>query len=328
MDPDKVCDDLLALSAEEFLDKYRNMPMANGSKPDRSGEALTAIIRGVITARPGWQLASADFASIEARIVLWLAKSPAIQMIKDFDNGIGQDIYIVMAEAIYDRKGLTKENKVERDLGKRAVLGCGFGMGADKFLATCLKYQVYIDFDLAQKAVTAYRSMFAEVPQLWRGLERAAITTMRTGRPSEYSLITYRRDGDFLLCQLPSGRDLRYYKPELKTGINKFGKEGTSLTYLTTDQQTKQIVRTDTYGGALTENVVQAMARDMMAPCVNKLHTLKDYHVILHTHDEVIGEGTPTFDWSIKSKILSEPPAWAADFPLRNELELMKRYRK
>ena len=122
--------------------------------------------REILLAPPGHLLVIADSASIEARVLAWLAEQQDLLEIF-WQKG---DPYKTMAATIYG-KPETEITKEERTLGKVAVLGCGYGMGASKFQATAKTYGIDIDFDLAQLAVTTYRQTNKSIVDLWRFLD-------------------------------------------------------------------------------------------------------------------------------------------------------------
>ena len=121
---------------------------------------LSSCIRGMFVPTPGHKMYVTDFSAIEARVVMWLAEDPGVKMFAEKDTHPEvDDVYVRMAKMIGG--GAT------RQLGKQAVLGCGFGMGVDKFADTCAKYGVAVTPALAERAVTMYRKTFAKVPRFW-----------------------------------------------------------------------------------------------------------------------------------------------------------------
>jgi DNA polymerase len=278
---------------------------------------VSRALRGMLIAAPGHTLVGADFKSIEARVVLWLARDPGLKLFTE-----GADIYVEMAQDI-------DPANPNRQLGKQAVLGCGFGMGAPKFLDTCAKYGIEVDGALAERAVKAYRRKFFKVPQLWRALEDAAIAAAKNpGKtfqisPKEFVSIRYHYDGErFLTCTLPSGRKLYYPYPKLEPG-----KYGEQLTYMGVDSTTKAWRREHTYGGKLTENVVQAIARDLMALALLRLEA-HGYPVVMTVHDEAVCEvieaGGP--EMAYVEEVMCELPDWAEGLPVEAEGFIGRRY--
>lgn len=270
---------------------------------------VSKALRGMLIASEGNVLVGADFSAIEARGVLWLAGDPGLEILRR-----GEDIYVAMAADI--------AADATRQLGKQAVLGCGFGMGPPKFQTTCESYGMPVDLDLAKKAVYAYRSKFPEVPKLWTACEAAAMAAVRNpGKAYRVTMgpgLVYARSGEFLRCQLPSGRFLYYPFPEIGEG-----KYGPCLTYMGIDSQTKAWRREDTYGGKLVENVTQAVARDLMAEALLGLEAA-GHNPVMTIHDEAVCD--TNVNYARLLPIMCNLPAWAEGFPLAAEGFSNRRY--
>jgi DNA polymerase len=188
--------------------------------------ALAKACRGALIASEGYELYAADFKAIEARKLAWMANCES--QLKLFRSG--GDPYLAMACAIYNRE-ITKKNKAERQLGKKAVLGLGYAMGWEKFQATVWAEEgIWLDDKFCKRVVNIYRKITCpEMPILWKAIERAAI--LATQNPGEEfsaggdpltgdGAVTYFTSGRFLHCRLPSGRLLAYLDPEVHTKIN------------------------------------------------------------------------------------------------------------
>ena len=169
------------------------------------------MLRSMFRAADGRELIWADYAQIEARVLFWLA---------DEQSGLdlfrkGLDPYCDMASGIYERE-ITKADKTERQVGKTAVLGLGYGMGSKKFVATCkANAGVEIDRKFSRKVVKAYRTRFSKVPEYWYANERCAIAAVKTGDEYPCGKATWKMKDKFLQCVLPSGRKLSYYDPQI-----------------------------------------------------------------------------------------------------------------
>lgn len=133
--------------------------------------------------------------------------------------------------------------------------------------------------------------------------------------------------GQFLYCQLPSGRRLAYYKPRVEMVRNKFGTDKMTLTYLTLDAKTKQLVRRSSYGGLLTENLVQAISRDIM---VSAMFNVKNDNIdiVLTVHDELLLECETTLEIDRVTQLMIRPLPWAKNLPLAVNAWRGKRYGK
>jgi len=283
--------------------------------------AISSCLRGMIISKPGYDLLVADYSAIEARVLLWHAKDEA--GLNNYREG--KDIYVDMAKDIYYKEEI---NKKERQLGKTAILGCGYGMGATKFHATCQAWGLDISEGLARKAVEAYRSRYKSVIDLWKRQERAAIRATETSEQVPSGRVKWARHGKFLYCRLPSGRCLAYYRPKIQEVITPWGETRRALTFMGVNSQTKAYERQSTYGGKLVENITQATARDIMAHAMLKCEE-KGYRLVLSVHDEVIAEVPEGFG-SMEEfiEILTAPHSWSTGCPIEAEGWRGKRYKK
>lgn len=189
------------------------------------------------------------------------------------------------------------------------ILGLGYGMGAAKFKATLANYGTDISDEFAQKAVQTYRSTFRKIVALWYETEADAV-----GRNGDW-----RDEDGFLVCTLPSGRELFYYNPRRE---EKNGRE--RLTYSSTLGTT--VVREETYGGKLVENLVQATARDVL---VDGMFALEQagMPIVATVHDEIIAEcDGDRMEEGIE--LLTKTQPWSSGLPLAVEGFVCRRYRK
>ncbi len=284
--------------------------------------ALSSCIRGMFTATPGCDLFVADFAAIEARVVMWLAGAEnGLEMFRKQDaDPTYPDIYVQMARRVLGRNDLTKADKTERQLGKQIVLACGYGMGHVKFQQTCATYGIECDEELAQKSVQMYRSTFDTVRKFWYAQEEAFRMCLTQGKTVTCGPVSYRKTGDWIYCRLPSGRELAYHKARVETDGR--------LSHMTTCTMTKKYVRRDTYGGKLTENITQAVARDLMAAAMLRLHK-RGYRILLTVHDEIVAEraeGSGSIGEVID--LMTTVPDWAKGCPIAAEGWKGTRYKK
>jgi len=291
-------------------------------------DALSSCIRGMIIAAPGHQLMVADYAAIEARVVMWLAEEQyGLKQFREFDAGIGEEPYIIMAQNIYNRVDIPKKG-TERQLGKTAILGCGFGMGDVKFLSTCHAWGIPIPADLAKKAVETYRSIYPRVRTSWFAQEAAAIRAVQTSESVDCGRVQWQSSGDALLCRLPSGRSLVYNSPTLEYVKTPWGESKLALHFMGVNGVTKKWEREHTYGGKIVENITQAVARDIMAYAMFKAEK-SGYPVAFSVHDEIVSEVPDGFgSISEFEKILCTLPVWAKDCPITAKGFITKRYRK
>jgi DNA polymerase bacteriophage-type len=290
-------------------------------------ECLSFALRGLIIPTPGRELFVADYAAIEARVVFWLAEDEeALNIFRRKEC-----IYLAMASDIY---GKEMKDKVlyasERQLGKQAVLGLGYQMGAPKFVDTCAKYGIHLDLDFAKFVVDKYRNRFWRIKEMWWNQEAAAIeATKRPGTSVRCGRILWRVVDDVLHCKLPSGRLLSYVGPMVVKRPTPWGTAKDALTYMGVDPYTKKWRRQDTYGGMLVENITQAVARDLMAEAMLRAHDGDTYDVILSVHDELIAEAdVGTGDVKEFENLMAGLPDWAEGCPVTAEGWRGFRYKK
>ncbi len=303
-------------------------------------ELYASAIRSCIVAPKGMVLDVGDFATIEVRVLFWLAGNK-----KGLDAlASGKDLYIDMAASIYSMpaEAIADEYKAgdiqRRQLGKATVLGAGFGMGigGEKFQATAkLQYGLDIPLSMAQAAIRSYRERHPSVPAFWRNIEQGAKSALlNRGRAYKHGFLTWRYEGDFLTCELPIGRKLSYFKPKLERKLTLYG-ESTVLSYMGIDATTKQFVRQKTWGGKLAENATQAVARDLLMEAVALIEKTTSTRTVLTVHDEIVGERysvdaeTDAANHEAFLKAMETVPAWAKGIPVKvSDCWTSERYRK
>ena len=180
---------------------------------------------------------------------------------------------------------------------------------------------------LMKHIVDIYRNRYPEVKAVWNNLELAAVEAVVKNEKRTCGKVAYFMDGDWLCCELPSGRLLRYRDPEVNIEVNDFGKKQASLRYMNVEGTTGIWKRTHTYGGKLLENVSQAMARDIMVAAI--LNMKDDYKLGMTVHDEIVAEvdeNKGNIDEFIDYVIPKD--AWLKGLPLDAEGEIVQRYRK
>jgi DNA polymerase len=318
-------------------------------------EALSHGLRGAITASPGHILYVADYAAIEARVLLWLAEDDGALDV--FRNN--EDIYCYMADDIYGYKTNKTDHPKERGIGKIAVLGLGYQMGPSKFVETCAAGGVTIkedseclhcgvvsrehrkvkthDFEAADpdeitavKVVDAYRSKFWRVKDMWNEQEATAIWAVEN-EGGEYSAgrVLWQVEGRFLYCTLPSGRKLAYPDPVVEMTTTSWGAERKQLTFMAVNTYNHQWMRQSTYGGMIVENITQAVARDLMADAFMRCEETGIYKPVLTVHDELIAEALAGIG-SVHDfeALVAKCEPWAAGLPVAAEGWCGFRYHK
>lgn len=285
-------------------------------------DAVSSCIRGMFICTEGKTLFGGDYSSIEARVLPWLAgDDSALDVFRS-----GRDVYKDMATDIY---GILYEavTKTQRQLGKQAILGLGYQMGAERFVDTCAQYGIVISIEEAQRIVDIYRDKYCLIKKFWYDMEAAAIKAFKNkGSFVKNGKIGWGMDGDFLCCKLPSKRLISYYKPELGKVTTPWGKKKSQLSYMHLDSMTRKFVRTSTYGGKIVENITQGVARDVMVEGMFKLEDA-GYQIVMHTHDETMSEKA---EGSVEEyeRLMGTNPAWGLDIPLVVEGWTGNRYGK
>lgn len=316
--------------------KINALRLIYGNVPD----ALSALIRTALIPSEGHIFIDADFSAIEARVISWLAcESWRLDVFRTHGK-----IYEASASQMF---GVPIEKIVKgqpeyelRARGKVAELALGYqgGLGAMRRMDTGHKLDGLSD-DEVQDIVYKWRDRCPRIVGLWATLQKAAVDVIQFGgtitipltsydpnrQDSPYyssgSRLTIRREYDnntdstALTIELPSGRKLYYQSPSI--GANEWG--APSIEYMGVDQQTGTWVKLETYGGKLTENVVQAVARDCLAQAIDKLEAA-GFPVVFHIHDEVVIDVAPRDDpekmLAQVVEIMTQPIPWAEGLPL------------
>ena len=266
-------------------------------------------LRRSILAPKGHVVVVADSAQIEARVLAWLSQQ--MDIVNAFATK--QDVYKLMASAIYNVpvEDITKD---QRFIGKICVLGLGYGMGPQKLQQTLkvgnMGPSVDISEDECRRIVNIYRQKNWKIKAFWKKMDQV-ITNMTLGIESKEGPLEVGKG----FIRLPNGMFLQYFGLHGTAEITRDDLVMTETTYLTRTGRTKL------YGGLLTENVVQALARVIIAEQMLKIHDA-GYRIVTMTHDEIViiakkKDAKKALDFMIKT--MSTPPDWAPDLPLAAE---------
>lgn len=283
---------------------------------------FSELIRTAFIPSDGCRFVVSDFAAIEARVLAWIAGEE--WTLEAFRQG--KDIYCETASMMY-RVPVEKhgQNSHLRQKGKVAVLACGYqgGVGAMKRMDKGGS----IPEDELQSVVDQWREANPKVVKLWRTCELAAKTAIQEHRTVRLAHgIAFSYINRNLFIQLPSGRKLCYWDTRLKQD-DYTGR--LSITYMGVNQETKQWGETETYGGKLVENIVQATARDCLAVAMTKVSDL-GYKIVMHVHDEMIVD-VPNTDTEAPGRInaiMAQPIDWAEGLPLKGDTYETPFYKK
>ncbi len=274
---------------------------------------LSQLIRTAFIPGKGNKFLVADFSAIEARVLSWLAGE---QWRLDVFRTHGK-IYEASASAMFGVDiSLIKKGNPEYELrskGKIAELALGY-QGGKGSLISMGALRMGLKEEELPDIVKRWRGSNRRIVDFWRAVERHALETVQHGVPSHMPCgISFNRDEDYLIVRLPSGRKLYYYKPEIR--LNDRGKD--AIHFQGAEQKTKKWGLISTYGGKLTENIVQAVARDLLANALMNLYG-KGYCINFHIHDEVIMEVPRGSEKSLEEAIalMCRLPDWADGLPL------------
>lgn len=284
---------------------------------DSVPDTLSQLIRTAFIPADGHRFVVADFSAIEARVIAWLAgEATTLEAFRD-----GKDLYCETASRMFgvpvDKHGV---NAKLCQKGKIAVLACGYqgGVGALKAMGAL---RMGLTESELQPLVDAWRAANPSVVQLWTDINAAAIETISTREPVRVGPLTFTIEAGIMFIRLPSGRRLAYVKPRL--GENRFG--GTSITHegIMTGRKWGRL---ETYGGKLTENIVQAVARDLLTFGMHRVAEA-GHRIVMHVHDEIVVE-TATATVDEICELLATAPDWAQRLPLAADGYACDFYRK
>lgn len=285
---------------------------------DDVADILSQLVRTALIASPGKVFSVADFSAIEARVISWLANEKWRMDVFRGDGKIyeatGAKMFNVPISAITKGSVLRDKSKIsELALGYEGSLGALKRMGGERMGLS--------DTEM-MSLVRKWRSANPAIVDMWKEIDEASKEAVRYQRPVSCTCrnIIFDCNGEFMTIQLPSGRKLFYYGPKFKD--KKIGCSTMPtrvLCYQGVVQETKQWGEIDTYGGKLTENIVQAISRDLLGNSMLNLEA-NDYHPVCHIHDEVlceVPEENAQAYYEEMASIMGTPPEWASDLPLR-----------
>lgn len=288
---------------DEFTDNYSNPT-----------HVLSELIRTAFVAAPGHTFHVCDFSAIEARVIAWLAgENWVLDVFRE-----GGDIYCRTASKMFgvpvEKHGANAEL---RQKGKIAVLALGYGGGVSA-LEAMGGARLGLSEDEEKEIVQLWRKSNQNITQLWQTLEAAAIKAIQTGESVRVNRgIVVGRQWGMLTITLPSGRTLCY--PRVSIGIERndgWRGDHEIIEYEGTNQTTKKWGKIRTYGGKLTENVVQAIARDILGVVILRAREA-GLPVVFHIHDEIIVEAAPGQTLEQVEALFSKPITWCSDLPLK-----------
>lgn len=294
---------------------FEMLDMTFGNVPN----VLSELIRTVLIPKPNHRFIVADFSAIEARVLSWLAGEQ--WRLDTFRNG--GDIYCASASQMFrvpvEKHGV---NGHLRQKGKISELACGYG-GSVGALKNMGAVEMGVLEDELQGLINDWRNANPHIVKLWTEVGNAAMKAIKEKTIVSLGKLVFMYERGILFIRLPSGRRLSYIKPRI--GTNRFG--GDSITYMGVGAS-KKWERLETFGGKLVENIVQAIARDLLSSAMMNVASV-GYDIVFHVHDEIIAEA-PDGQGSVDEmcKLMSINPDWADGIPLSADGYECEYYRK
>lgn len=271
---------------------------------------LSQLIRTAFIASSGNRFIVSDFSAIEARVLAWLAGE---QWRLDVFNTHGKIYEASASQMFHVPLESIKKGSPLRQKGKIAELALGYGGGFGAIKA--MDSSGSIPDDEIYPLVRNWRKANPAITKFWGMVEAAAKTAIKEKRSIKTKWLTFSYENSVLFVQLPSGRKIAYWNAHI--GPNRNGDE--SILYGGVDQTTKQWVgNIETYGGKLTENIVQATARDCLAEAMKRV-ARKGYNIVMHVHDEMIIDAPDSVSNQEITDIMGEPIHWAEGLPLKGD---------
>jgi len=288
---------------EEFEMNYANVT-----------QVLSELIRTAFVAAPGHIFHVCDFSAIEARVIAWIAgENWVLDVFRE-----GGDIYCATASRMFgvpvEKHGV---NSHLRQKGKISVLALGYGGGVSALEAMGGSKMGLTEYEEKQ-TIRQWREANPNIVRLWAVIEKAAITAIKTGNTvTIHRGITVGFRWGMLLITLPSGRTICYPRARVSMEYNDSWRgDHEIIEYEGMNQITKKWEVTRTYGGKLTENIVQAVARDILGAVMLRARR-ENLPIVFHVHDEIIAETPIDRPLTDVEALFSEPIDWCRDLPLK-----------
>lgn len=281
-------------------------------------DVITQLVRTSLKPPTGYAFGVSDYSAIEARVVAWFAGESWV--LKAFEDG--EDIYVATASKMYHVTG--EEALAMRQKGKQATLALGYQGGVNALIVMGALRAGIPESELPD-LVQLWRRANPNIVNLWHTVDKAARLAITNDGKKRYVIadgkiiITYNGDKNVLQVQLPSGRKLNYFDCKLRDG---------KISYLKGVRGNGSRYYADTYGGKLTENIVQATSRDLLLAALMRIEDA-GIQTVFHVHDETINivpEGTKIEE--INKLMTSPAPEWADGLPLDSEGDIITYYRK
>lgn len=263
-------------------------------------DILSQLIRTAFIPKEGTRFIISDFSAIEARVLAWLAGEKWV--LDAFKNG--EDIYCRTSSRMFgmpvEKHGV---NGHLRQKGKIATLACGY-QGALGALKAMGGIEMGLSEDELQSIVDSWREANPNIVNLWWDIDSVVKRVVKTRSKEKYKSLIISYEKGILFIELPSKRRLAY--PKTKIGMNRFGGESVVYEGVVLGNKWDKI---ESYGGKFVENIVQAIARDILAEAMMRLEE-KGFNIVMHIHDEVVIESDSSSIEEV-NQIMSVVPEWA-----------------
>ena len=333
--------EMMAILGYEGLTEYYSPVM----------DTLSAMTRCAITAPLGKSLVVCDLASIESRVVGYMAGCTKINNI----FASGKDMYKTFAVDHF-RKSYDEITKAERTFSKPPILGGVYGLSWKGLITYAEGMGVIMSEEEAQNAIYTLRNSYPEIPSMWYWLNDKCMEVIQHNTSVEGYGVRIYRDPNFLFIELPSGRKIAYYQPliiqkvppwewEKKEEVEErrqkailAGEEPEpeyepktkpTVSYMGMDQYSQKWKRISTHGAKILENISQSMSRDVLAVWMQRI--AEYYEIVLHVHDEVgdeVDDDQAGDALQFMINAAREPIPWAPDLLLDAAGFITKRYYK
>lgn len=296
---------------------YEGLKMIYGNVPD----TLSQLIRTAFIPSDGRKFVVADFSAIEARVIAWLAGEQWVNEVFATHGRIYEATASQMFHVPVEKIKKGNPEYAYRQKGKVATLALGYQGGTAALIRMHALENGLMEEELPD-IVRRWREANPRIKDLWYKIEQTAIAVMKTARPQAINGLIFALEGDMLYGQcfftvlLPSGRKLFYAKPFLRETETPYGEKKLALHYYGVDQKSKKWGLDHTYGGKMTENIVQAIARDCLAETLKRI-AAKGLQVVFHVHDEVIIDAPMDVTVDEICGLMAEPIPWAPGLILK-----------
>jgi DNA polymerase len=283
--------DIIRQNDYDALTLYRKEPL----------DALAGLVRSSVRAPKGKKLVVCDLASIESVVIGWVARCE--RLLNVFRDG--KDAYKDFATELY-KVAYEEVTKLQRKMAKPATLGAGYRLGGgeikDGKKTGLWGYAENMGVEMSRKEshknVATFRRVYKEIPQCWYDLEEAITSVIKRGTTRRVGPVKFYMSKPYLVCELPSGRCIFYKSPRIRRekmeGVDRETGERyeywkDSISYMGKQQNGSRWLRINSHGGKFIENIVQAIARDILREGMLALHKA-GFWLIGHVHDEAISE--------------------------------------